>query len=151
MEPLIPTTVNVQAIIKSHPRVSSRLEKIPQEIKDYEKRQESARNWARFQRRHMRADESYFFKILHLKSEQANLLSGGPFWDESRGEYLQRCASVFIEAMYQLEQSGDTDSADHRRFRRYLESVNAQLSAPNVSVSVRQTVNVIQAMGLFMG
>jgi hypothetical protein len=143
---MIPTTVNIQEIIKSHPRVSKRLKELSDEIPRYERMQADRTRGKAW----IRAADSYSFKIMRLKCERDDLLAGGPFWDESRKGYLERCASIFIEAIYQLEANSDNDSAEHKRLERYLESINAQLSAPNVSVSVRQTVNVIQAMGIVL-
>lgn len=147
---MISTTVNLQEIIKSHPRVSKRLKELSGEIPRY-KEMEKAR-WAiakAMRRGWIRAEDSYHFTIARLESEKEQLLSGGPLRDESEKAYLERCASIFIEAIYKLEKSSDNDSAEHRRLERYLESINAQLSAPNVSVSVRQTVNILVAMGVF--
>lgn len=148
MQTQIPTTVDVQAIITRHPRVSRRLKEIPDELKHYQKLEKSVDERAEAEGRFVRAQDSYFGTIQGLKCERDRLLTGAPLWDESQVAYLQRCASIFIEAMYQLDQSGDTDSANYRRFHRYWESINAQLSAPNVSVDVRQTVNIMMAMGV---
>jgi hypothetical protein len=147
---MIPATVNIQAIIKKHPLVSNRLKELLSEIPRYERKQKAiyAEAHARGQA-WIRAEDSYSFKIARLKSEKDSLLIGGPLWDESRKGYMERCASIFIEAIYALEAKGDNHSAEHKRLERYLESVNAQLSAPDVTVNVRQTVNILVAMGIF--